>query len=111
MAKRPDYRSEEAKAYRHWYWTSRWRRLRAAQLTAHPLCARCLAQGTVTPATVANHVIPHKGDEVLFWEGQLESSCKPHHDGVIQAEEARGYAIGNGSDGRPIDPGHPWNRR
>lgn len=40
-------------------------------------------------ATVANHKIPHKGDEQLFWYGELESVCKPCHDGHIQSSERR----------------------
>jgi 5-methylcytosine-specific restriction protein A len=40
----------------------RWRRARAAFLARHPLCALCRAQGRVVPATVVDHVVPHRGD-------------------------------------------------
>ena len=50
----------------------RWRRARAAFLAQHPLCAACRAQGRVVPATVVDHVVPHRGDQRLFWdEAQL----------------------------------------
>ena len=41
----------------------RWRRARAAFLAQHPLCAACRAQGRVVPATVVDHVVPHRGDQ------------------------------------------------
>ncbi|RXT18101.1 hypothetical protein B5U98_22775 [Bosea sp. Tri-39] len=107
---RADLRSKQSEAWRPWYGTARWQRRRAAQLMLQPLCERCLAQGLTVPATVANHRIAHKGDAILFWEGELESVCAPHHDSVIQAEEKRGFVFGNGEDGRPRDPRHPWNR-
>jgi 5-methylcytosine-specific restriction enzyme A len=44
------------------YSSARWRRLRAYQLGAHPLCAFCLAKGLVVPATICDHVEPHHGD-------------------------------------------------
>ena len=46
----------------------RWRRARAAFLARHPLCAACRAQGRVVPATVVDHVVPHRGDQRLFWD-------------------------------------------
>ena len=104
------HRSCRAEAYRSWYWTTRWRKKAKAQLDKESLCQRCRAHGLVVPATVANHVIPHRGDSVLFWEGELESVCKPHHDGAIQSEERRGFRVGNDLNGRPTAPDHPWNR-
>lgn len=107
-------RSHDAKRrdvpWRHWYWTARWRRRSRDQLTAHPLCNRCSTDHRPVAATVANHVIPHKGNEALFWEGELESVCAPCHDGAIRSEEARGHRIGVTIEGRPKDPKHPWNR-
>ena len=32
-------------------------------------CAcRCQAQGALVPATVVDHVVPHRGDQTLFWD-------------------------------------------
>ena len=59
----------------------RWRRARAAFLAVHPLCAACRAQGRVVPAAVVDHVVPHRGDQALFWDqSNWTPSCKPCHD-------------------------------
>lgn len=104
-------RSEAARAWRPWYGTKRWKDRRAAQLRAEPLCCMCAAVGKVTVATVADHRIPHKGDPVLFWEGELQSMCAPHHDAGKQKEEAAGFSGETGPDGWPSDPRHPANAR
>ena len=110
MSDRRDYRSDEAAEYRRLYKTARWRRRRADQLAKQPLCERCLAAGIVTAATVANHKVPHRGDLTLFWEGELESTCKPHHDSPIQREEHAGFSAAVDASGWPTDPRHRANR-
>ena len=45
---------------------SQWRTARARFLRSHPLCAECMKQGNLTPATVVDHIIPHRGDMKLF---------------------------------------------
>lgn len=105
-----DYRSPEAALYRRWYKTARWQRIRSAQLTAEPLCRNCRRLGRITPATVCDHVDPHRGDEAKFWSGPFQSLCKDCHDSPKQKQEATGIIAGVSSDGRPIDPSHPWNR-
>ena len=65
----------------------RWRKARAAFLACHPLCAACRAQGRVVPATVVDHVVPHRGDQKLFWdESNWEPFCKPCHDAKTARE-------------------------
>lgn len=66
--------------------------------------------GLQVRATIANHRIRHRGNRKLFFEGPLESACKPHHDSLIQREEKRGYRIGCDASGRPLAADHPWNR-
>ena len=62
--------------------------MRQSLFADQPLCERCLQVGRVTPATVANHRRPHRGDVALFFDrGNLESTCKACHDGPIQREE------------------------
>jgi 5-methylcytosine-specific restriction endonuclease McrA len=114
-------RSAEALAYRRHYNTARWRGLRLTQLSAQPLCVMCLEAGRVTPATVVDHVTPHKGDEALFYApANLQSLCDAIpfrcHSRVKQGEERhaeddqrRGYSTAIGADGYPIDPAHPSN--
>jgi 5-methylcytosine-specific restriction endonuclease McrA len=89
--------------------TMRWRRVAKHQLREHPLCAFCLKRGTVTAASVADHIEPHKGDQDLFWNGALQSLCKLCHDSAKAQQEKRGYCTDIGVDGWPIDPLHPAN--
>ena len=96
--------------WKPFYSTAFWLRRRRLQLQAHPLCRMCGARGVVTPATVVDHVQPHKGDWNLFALGELQSLCKPCHDSPKRAFELRGYSRDVGSDGWPLDPNHPANR-
>lgn len=60
---------------------SRWRKARAAFLQRNPLCNECIKHGRLTPATVVDHVIPHRGDQKLFWdEDNWQALCKSCHD-------------------------------
>lgn len=93
-----------------WYGTAKWQRRRHHQLRIHPLCAMCLARNIPEPATVADHVTPHRGDPIKFWAGDLQSLCKPCHDSRKRMEEGRGYQIDVGLDGWPSDPRHPANQ-
>lgn len=105
-----DARRAKAKPWRRWYSTKRWRLRKAQQLARVPWCEPCKLLGRSRPATIPNHKIPHRGDPRLFWHGELESCCKPCHDAMIQAAEARGFRLDVGDDGWPIDPDHPFNR-
>lgn len=103
--------------WRAWYSSAQWRSLRAKALVRDMyVCQRCgclLVTGNQhhPRAAVVNHKTPHKGDAKLFFNlGNLESVCKTDHDALIQREEARGYTIGSGLDGMPVDPQHPWNK-
>lgn len=95
-----------------WYKTAGWRKRRAYQLKQHPLCQECEKLGRIVPATVADHVEPHRGDPEKFWNGTLQSLCKPCHDRHKQSEEKGGLGFRRGCDvdGRPLDPGHHWSR-
>jgi len=58
-----------------------WREARGMFLREHPLCAACLAEGRTTPATVVDHIIPHRGDKQLFWDkDNWQPLCKACHD-------------------------------
>jgi 5-methylcytosine-specific restriction protein A len=88
-ARKLNYERErrEAKPWRRWYSTERWRNLRLMQLRSNPLCRLCKEQGRDTEATVADHLVPHRGDPALFWHGTLQSLCDPCHSSVKQREE------------------------
>jgi 5-methylcytosine-specific restriction protein A len=98
-------------AYHALYKTASWQRLRSQRLLLEPLCRLCAHQGRVRAATVVDHIVPHKGDAVLFWDRHnLQSLCKPCHDKDKQAEERNGFTSAIGADGWPTDPRHPANR-
>jgi len=50
-----------------------WHRRARYQLQHEPLCAMCLAEGKVVAARIADHIEPHKGDPVKFWNSKLQS--------------------------------------
>lgn len=87
-----------------------WRKRRAEQLEQSPLCALHLERGELVPATVADHIVPHKGDPVLF-EGPLQSLCATCHNSSKQTFEKSGAIRGCDLRGHPFDPRHPWNAR
>jgi 5-methylcytosine-specific restriction protein A len=67
----------------------RWQKARVTYLRSHPLCAECERQGRTTPATLVDHIIPHKGDTNLFWDvdGNWQPLCKPCHDRKTARED------------------------
>ena len=94
-----------------WYQRAAWKRRARLQLTQFPLCAICLREGKLSPAQIADHVQPHRGDSVAFWRGALQSLCVQCHNASKQREELRGYDTAIGADGLPLDPRHPFNRQ
>lgn len=58
----------------------RWRKLSKSFLKQHPVCTYCESDGTVKPATLVDHIIPHRGDPKLFWdESNWQPLCRHHH--------------------------------
>jgi 5-methylcytosine-specific restriction protein A len=69
--------SASARGYGH-----HWRNRRLRFLKANPLCVDPFARHphTVTPATVADHIIPHRGNRELFEDPKnLQGLCDPCH--------------------------------
>ena len=97
-----DFRSAEAAIYRRRYGTTRWRHVREAQLSAHPLCQYCLERDEVTEATDVHHSVPHKGNEELFWSGPFVSLCHPCHSRDGQLEDKGRTVVRYGADGWPL---------
>ena len=99
-----------SQSYKRLYWTRRWRVMRASQLAAQPLCCFCKQRGLIVEAGVVDHIKPHKGDESLFFAPEnLQSLCKPCHDGAKAEAESRGFVRGCGLDGLPLDQRHHWH--
>jgi len=76
----------------------RWQRRRAAHLAAHPWCERCLRGGMYVPATDVHHVLPHRGDPIVFMTSELESLCHSCHS-KMTANEVNGRGAEKVLDG------------
>ena len=60
-------------------------------LKKNPVCVDCQKENIVKQATVVDHIIPHKGDMVKFWQqSNWQSLCKQHHD-IKTASEDGGF--------------------
>jgi hypothetical protein len=101
------YKTSQVRRWRH---SARWQNRIKHQLKIEPLCRFCKQQGIVEPATIVDHVVPHRGDQNLYWFGALASLCKPHHDRTKQRVELHGFSNEIGNDGWPLDPKHPANQ-
>lgn len=77
--------------YRAWYHTKRWKRMRWAVLLRDEFtCRRCGVLVSQTRKLVADHIVPHRGDEALFWdERNLQTLCASCHSGAKQRDEVR----------------------
>ena len=87
----PLHRDEMLKPSSGSYGT-RWQRVRKKYLAEHPLCVKCAAENPprYTKATVVDHIVPHRGDPVLFWDpGNWQPLCKNHHDQKTAYEDSR----------------------
>lgn len=70
----------ERKASQKLYNTRQWKEARLRWLVEHPLCAECEREGKVTAGVVVDHVDPHKGDVVKFWNrANWQTLCGHHH--------------------------------
>lgn len=121
MNKGSDRRGSSAsRGYGH-----RWRLSRDAFLGRHPFCSMCSTDYRPVAAMVVDHKIPPRLKEAkesadaerikaawkLFWDqGNWQPLCKLCHDSTKQRLERSGRIAGCHADGRPIDPGHHWNR-
>ena len=80
---KPKPRVHEARGSAHSRGYGRkWREARLGYLQKHPLCVHCLARGHVVAATVVDHIVPHRGDPVLFWSSETnwQALCATCHN-------------------------------
>ncbi len=83
----PLHRADRESAARRGY-DAAWRRESKRYLLEHPLCVRCLSDGHAVPATVVDHVTPHRGDKKLFWDkDNWQALCKRCHDKKTMTED------------------------
>lgn len=82
-------RSRESSTQRGYNY--KWQQARKAFLRLHPLCEcdECRAGALrLRIATVVDHVVPHKGDETLFWDlNNWQAMAKQCHDKKTATED------------------------
>jgi 5-methylcytosine-specific restriction enzyme A len=94
----PEYAS-----YQYLYKTKAWHARRRWQLHREPYCRMCMTlQQRQTLATVADHIVPHKGNRQLFWDrNNLQSLCLLHHGEKILQEKGAPVRVAVDADGWP----------
>ncbi|MDP2141293.1 MAG: HNH endonuclease signature motif containing protein [Gammaproteobacteria bacterium] len=66
----------------------KWQKARKGFLAKHPLCVHCQLQDKVTAATDVDHIIPHRGDMVLFWDrDNWQGLCHACHSTKTASED------------------------
>lgn len=86
--KATDARRDKSKPWRKLYTSARWRALRAYILRRDPSCILCLSEGKTTPACIADHIVEHEGNEVLFWDTHnVWGLCATCHSSIKQRLE------------------------
>lgn len=70
-----------------------WRRASAIFLRTNPWCAMC-----GKPATLVDHIIPHRGNQTLFWDKDRnwQSLCSTCHNSTKQRIERAARSSHNG---------------
>lgn len=96
-----DRRLQSRNPLRHLYGTAAWRALSwRVRVEDGFNCRRCGKVEGRKGQTVADHIRRPEGDERLFWDrANLQCLCKPCHDRVKQAEEARAARRAGGGGG------------
>lgn len=86
-AQRKAHYDQQRPSARERGYDSKWDKERAAYLVAHP---RCSHPDCTAPATIVDHVIPHRGDRKLFWRrSNWQPLCAHHHSSNKQSMEKR----------------------
>jgi 5-methylcytosine-specific restriction endonuclease McrA len=64
-------------------YNSHWERESKRHRIEHPLCVCCKANGRVKAAALVDHIVPHKGDDALFWDpANRQSLCNWCHERI-----------------------------
>lgn len=66
-------------------YSGKWDKARDTYLKQHPFCVRC-----GQAAAVVDHIVPHRGDQRLFWDkGNWQPLCVNCHSSAKQREERK----------------------
>lgn len=91
-------------------YNNKWRKASKTWLRTHPLCVLHEQLGQIVSATLVDHIVPHRGDQELFWDkANWQGLCKTCHDSVKQRIERTGE-YGCDANGIPNDSKHFWNK-
>lgn len=72
-------------------YTGAWDKASKRFLRGHPLCVCCEANGGDEAASLTDHIIPHRGDMMLFWdESNWQALCAWCHNSIKKPLEHRG---------------------
>jgi 5-methylcytosine-specific restriction protein A len=69
---------------------ARWQRESKAYLAAHPVAVDWFGEhgSVVYAAEVVDHIVPHRGDMILFWDrGNWQGLTKADHDKKTASED------------------------
>ena len=81
------HKNDRASASKRGY-NAAWRRESKKFLFEHPYCVQCFEENRMVPATVVDHIKPHRGDQTLFWDkNNWQALCKHHHDVKTMTED------------------------
>ena len=85
--------SRALEPWRKWYNLAAWSRLRLEVLIRDGFeCQACRHIEPTGRQLVADHDQPHRGDRARFWApSNIQTLCKPCHDGAKQREERAGW--------------------
>lgn len=76
--------------WRKWYGLKAWQELRIRVFVRDAYICQMQGCGAVTAQPVADHIVPHRGDRIRFFdERNVQTLCKRCHDSLKQAEERR----------------------
>ena len=70
-------RDEDSKRF---YASAAWRRLSRMQLMREPLCVVCYGAGRITPAEIADHIMPIRDGGARLDLSNLQSLCRGCHN-------------------------------
>lgn len=69
-------------------YTYKWQKARESYLSHHPFCVECEKNGLKTLATDVDHIVPHRGDQKLFWDkSNWQPLCHSCHSKKTQKED------------------------
>ena len=80
-------------------YTTKWDKASKAFRRENPICAHCEKRDIVTAAQCVDHIIPHKGDQTLFWDkANWQPLCNRCHSAKTVIEDG---ALGSGAQTHP----------